>query len=103
MILIHTAVLVDDVRLTAEDMLVSCAVDVAWLLEHVQSGVLLPATGDDIDSWRFSGDAMKRARRLRELEHQFDAGPELAGLVADILDELDRIKCRLRRAGLSSE
>jgi chaperone modulatory protein CbpM len=34
------------------------------------------------------------------VERNFDAGPELAALVADMLDEIDLLRGRLRRAGI---
>jgi len=41
-----------------------------------------------------------RARRMRRLERDFDAVPEMAALVADLLEEMDALRARLRRAGL---
>jgi chaperone modulatory protein CbpM len=43
---------------------------------------------------------MLRARRMLEVERAFDAAPELAALVADLLEELDTLRARLSRAGL---
>jgi chaperone modulatory protein CbpM len=37
---------------------------------------------------------------MRQLERDFDAVPELAALVADLLEEMDTLRARLRRAGL---
>jgi hypothetical protein len=51
-------------------------------------------------TWRFSREHLRRARRMREMERVFDAEPELAALVADLLDEVDDLRARLRRAGL---
>ena len=50
--------------------------------------------------WRFPGTALARARRMRQLERDFDAVPEMAALVADLLEEMDALRARLRRAGL---
>jgi chaperone modulatory protein CbpM len=36
---------------------------------------------------------------MRQLERDFDAVPELAALVADLLEEVDDLRGRLRRAG----
>jgi chaperone modulatory protein CbpM len=49
--------------------------------------------------WRFGVAALERARRLREIERAFDAGPELAALVADMLEEMDELRAQLRRRG----
>jgi chaperone modulatory protein CbpM len=37
---------------------------------------------------------------MRRLERDFDAVPELAALVVDLIEELDAVRARLRRAGL---
>ncbi|MBK8132759.1 MAG: MerR family transcriptional regulator [Gammaproteobacteria bacterium] len=44
-----------------------------------------------------------RLRRIRALERDFDANPELAALVADLVEELDRLRTRLSRAGLATD
>lgn len=100
---VFTAVLVDDERLSTEEITFSCTVDHAWLVEHVQAGVLSPEPGSDMAAWRFSGADVKRVRRLLELERNFAACPELAGLVVDLLEEIERVKTRLRRAGVSTD
>jgi chaperone modulatory protein CbpM len=43
---------------------------------------------------------LARARRMHEIERAYDAAPELAALVADMLEELDELRARLRRAGM---
>ena len=45
--------------------------------------------------WRFSAAAILRARRMRDLERNFEAVPELAALMADLLEELDCLRARL--------
>ena len=47
-------------------------------------------------------DAYHGASRTLSLRvARVDANPELAGLVADLFDELERLRARLRRAGLA--
>ncbi|HEY0845826.1 MAG TPA: chaperone modulator CbpM [Noviherbaspirillum sp.] len=95
------AILLDEARLTMDELALSCTVSREWIIEHVHAGVLLSDPGPDPDQWFFSGNDLRRARRLCGVERDFDANPELAGLVADLFDELDRLRARLRRAGLS--
>jgi chaperone modulatory protein CbpM len=102
----HIALLLDDASLTIDELAVSCTVNREWVIEHVQAGVLgmlLAEPGSDPAQWSFTGRDLLRSRRLFELERNFDANPELAGLVADLLDELERLRVRLRRAGLSAD
>jgi chaperone modulatory protein CbpM len=95
------AVAVDEALLSFDELTVTCAVSFEWVIEHVQAGVLLEAPDPDVSIWKFSGRDLRRARRIRDLERTFDAGPELAGLVVDLLEETERLRARLRRAGLS--
>jgi chaperone modulatory protein CbpM len=37
---------------------------------------------------------------MARLERDFDAVPELAALVADLVDEIETLRARLRRVGL---
>lgn len=99
----HIAQLLDDARMTLEEIAQSCTVSREWIIEQVQAGALLDHHGGEPGRWSFSSRDLLRARRLRELERNFDATPELAGLVADLFDELERLRIRLRRAGLSPD
>jgi chaperone modulatory protein CbpM len=84
---------------TLEELCAACALEREWLMRRVEEG-LLPVSGAAAAEWRFSGVALARARRMRDIERNFDAVPELAALVADLLEEMDELRARLRRAGL---
>jgi chaperone modulatory protein CbpM len=94
-----TAVVIEETALTIHDVAIACSVSTQWVVRHVEEGAL-HCSGAMPEQWRFSGSALARARRIRALERHFEAGPELAALVADMLDEIDRLRARLRRAGL---
>jgi len=91
--------LLEDACLTLEELSRACAVPPDWVIEHVREG-LLPAPGESPSAWRFSSRDLLRARQMRRFERDFDAVPELAALVADLLAELEETRARLRRAGL---
>jgi chaperone modulatory protein CbpM len=91
--------LLEDVRLTLEELSTSCQVSPQWVAERVSAGVLRCETAPESAQWVFSGEDLQRARRLFQLKRDFDANPELAGLVADLFDELERLRKRLRRLG----
>jgi len=57
------------------------------LRDRVEEG-LVPAAPE----WRFSAVVVRRVRRMRALERDFDAAPELAALMADLLEELDALR-----------
>jgi len=65
--------------------------------------VLLESAGPDPGGWAFTSRDLIRAKQLCSLERQFEANPELAGLVVDLFDELERLRGRLRREGLTPE
>lgn len=85
----------DDELITLEELALACAATPDWVRVRVEEG-LLPAAGDGAPAWRFSAVAVRRARRMHALERDFDAAPELAALMADLLEELDALRARLR-------
>jgi len=95
------ALLLEDALLTVEELAFSCAVSREWVIEHVHAGLVSGEFGPDPREWRFSGSDLLRLRRVVGLERDFEANPELASLVADLSEELQRLRVRLRRAGLS--
>lgn len=97
------AVLLENACLSLDELATSCTVSREWVIEHVQAGVLLTEPDSDPARWSFTGRDLLRTRRLFDLERSFDANPELAGVVADLVDELERLRVRLRRAGLPAD
>lgn len=92
---ILTGTLLEDSWLTLEQMAAACAVNPDWLVRHLEEG-LIPHAESAAGVWRFSGAALVHVRRMRELERDFDAVPELAALMADLLEELDTLRARVR-------
>ena len=95
-----TAVLLDEAALTVEELALACSVEPDWVMRRVQTGILLREAPPQATSWRFTSSDLARARRLREIELEFDADEDLAALVVDLSDEVRRLKTRLRAAGL---
>jgi chaperone modulatory protein CbpM len=85
--------LMEDTWLTLEQVSAACAVEPEWLLRHLDEG-LFPQAQSVAGVWRFSAASLLRARRMRQLECDFDAVPELAALVADLLEEMDELRRR---------
>lgn len=90
--------LMEDCWLTLEQMAAACSVEPDWLIRHIDEG-LFPGVVSAAGTWRFSSANLLRARRMRELEIRFEAVPELAALMADLLEEMDELRARLRRGG----
>ena len=83
--------LMEESWLTLEQMAAACGVEPDWLMRHLDEG-LFPGAASVAGIWRFSGACLLRARRMHALERNFDAVPELAALVADMLEEMDALR-----------
>lgn len=104
---IFSGELIDDRLLGVEGLAQACAVDVEWIQARVKDG-LLSCTITRVESplsrspveyalknsleWRFASADLVRARRLVDIERTFDANPELAAFVADLLEEISTLK-----------
>lgn len=88
--------LLDETALTLEELAVACAVEPTWVMERVDAG-FLTGTFRAETTWCFVSADLVRARRLISLERDFDANPELAALVADLIDEVNRLKQQLKK------
>ena len=93
-------VLVDEALLTLEDLCRAGAVAPQWVADRVQAGLLVARQGEAA-AWRFDALTLRRVRRMARLERDFDAVPELAALVADLQDEIERLRQRLARSDLA--
>jgi chaperone modulatory protein CbpM len=86
-------VILEDACLTLEQLAAACAVEPTWIVTRVAEG-FFTAQGGATHEWRFTSATLRRARRMRSMERDFEAGPELAALVADLLEELDDLRSR---------
>jgi len=91
-----TGIVVDEQTLTIDELAHACAVERQWVVVRVEAGLLGTAAGADIREWRFASTELARARRLVALERDFDANEELAALVADLIEEVQELRARLR-------
>lgn len=90
--------ILEDACLTLEQLAGASALEHEWLASHVEAG-LIPVEGaltGPRRAWRFTATALTRVRRMRDIERTYDAGPELAALVADMLEEMDSLRRRVR-------
>jgi len=88
--------LLDESWLTLEQVAATCQVEADWLQRHIDEG-LVPRIECIEGIWRVSGGMVARIRRTRQIERDFDALPELAALVADLLEEMDALRAQLKR------
>lgn len=92
------SVMIDDesASLTLEELAAACAVEPHWVVERVEAGFIGDYAAVVRTRWRFASAELMRARRLAALERQMDANPELAALVADLIEEVQALRKRLR-------
>jgi chaperone modulatory protein CbpM len=82
-------VLIDDDGLSCEEFASACAVSVEWIERHVASGLLEAGA---MGTTRFTSVQLLRARRLADIERTFEANDELAALVVDLIEEVERLR-----------
>ncbi len=99
---ILSGAVIDEAMLTLDELARACAVEPRWVEMRVQAGLLECGSGV-ASEWRFASAQLVRARRMAALERDFDANEELAALVADLIEEVQWLRARLRAAGLSDE
>lgn len=91
-------ILEEQTDLTISEVCQACAVQVETIVELVDEGVLSPI-GREPHRWLFTGTHLRRATVAIRLQR--DLGVNLAGaaLALQLLDELEALQARLRKAG----
>ena len=93
-----TGELLDDARLTLDELARACAAEPGWIIERVEAGYLCRMDDGKPETWRFASAELVRARQLRAMERDFDANPELAALVVDLIEEVRLLRQQISRA-----
>lgn len=73
----------------------ACGVSEAFVRELVDEGLLVAPR----DPWGFGGEEIARVRRIRRLQRDFEANLQSVGAMLGLLDEVERLRAALRRAG----
>ena len=84
--------------LTLDELCRACAVSADWVDQRVRAGLLAPRIepAAPAGTSRFDAALLLRVRVMHRIERDFDAVPELAALVADLQDEIRRLRLRSR-------
>lgn len=88
---IQIPTVVETTWLSVEEVAAACGVDPQWLYTRIEQGLFPPAEWVE-GRWRCTIAALRRARRMHAIERDFEAVPELAALVADLLEQLDVLR-----------
>ena len=89
----------ENVLLRAADIARACGESEAWVLELVQASILDTAAHSQAPML-FAGHALFVARRVRRLQRDLGVNLEGAALALDLLERIERLEARLRRAGV---
>ena len=82
-------ILIDDDGLSVEELASACAVTCEWIERDVEGGLIEVASAETM---RFTSAQLLRARRLADIERTFEANEELAALVVDLIEEVERLR-----------
>jgi chaperone modulatory protein CbpM len=94
--LVSGEVLEEDVELTLVELCQACRMQAEQVLDLVEQGVIEPL-GHDPARWRFRGVSMRRVRLVQRLERDLGVNVAGAALALELLEELERLRARLRR------
>ena len=83
-------------ELTLRELSQACGLPAERLLEYVDLGIIEPA-GSGVHRWRFASTVVTRLHKASRLQRDFGLDPAALALVLDLLDEMDRLRARLRR------
>ena len=88
----------DDAWLEIDQLALACQVEPGFIEHLVEEGLIAPAHTDP--AWRFGSHELTRLRRIRRLQRDFEANLQSVAVMLDLMDEVDRLKAALTRAGL---
>jgi chaperone modulatory protein CbpM len=77
----------------------ACGVEVDFVRTLVDEGLVQPPL--EASPWRFGGNELARVLRIRRLQRDFEANLQSVAVMLDLLDEIERLRVALHRAGLS--
>lgn len=82
-------------ELTLIEVSRSCAVQVGFILELIEEGIVAPIAGDTPDNWRLSGTQLRHVTLASRLQR--DLGVNLAGaaLALQLLDEIETLRAQI--------
>jgi chaperone modulatory protein CbpM len=85
----------EQIEWTLSELCLVCNRQEEWIINLVDEGMLNPL-GENQENWRFSGTSISRVHTAMRLEH--DLGINIAGvaLVIELIDEVEKLRYRLK-------
>jgi chaperone modulatory protein CbpM len=88
----------EEIHLTLTELCRACGATEEHVITWTFEGVLEPI-GAAPQEWRFSGQALRRARLASRLTRDLELNPPGVALALDLLDEIAELQGRLLRVG----
>ena len=90
----------DEHALDLEAFAAACGTEAEFVRLLVDEGLVQPVAQQP--AWRFGGEELARVRRIRRLQRDFEANLQSVAVMLDLLDEIDRLRSQLQRAGIAA-
>jgi len=92
--------LADEHALDLEAFAMACGTEVDFVRLLVDEGLVQPSV--EQPTWRFGGEELARVRRVRRLQRDFEANLQSVAVMLDLIDEIERLRAQLKRAGIAA-
>ena len=89
----------DDHPFELDAFALACGTEAAFIRLLIDEGLVQPLAWHP--AWRFGGEELARVRRIRRLQRDFEANLQSVAVMLDLLDEVERLRAALHRAGIS--
>lgn len=90
----------DEQTLEVDAFAQACGTAVEVIRQLVDEGLVQPAAVQP--DWRFGGEELARVRRILRLQRDFEANLDSIAVMLDLMDEIERLRALLRRAGIAA-
>jgi chaperone modulatory protein CbpM len=92
--------LTDEHALDLEAFAAACGTEAEFVRQLVDEGLVQPIV--EQPTWRFGGEELARVRRIRRLQRDFEANLQSVAVMIDLIDEIERLRAQLQRAGIAA-
>jgi chaperone modulatory protein CbpM len=92
--------LADEHALDLDAFAAACGTEAEFVRLLVDEGLVQPVAQQP--AWRFGGEELARVRRIRRLQRDFEANLQSVAVMLDLLDEIERLRSKLQRAGIAA-
>ena len=92
--------LTDEHALDLETFATACGTEVEFVRLLVDEGLVQPVAVQP--AWRFGGEELARVRRICRLQRDFEANLQSVAVMLELIDEIDRLRSQLQRAGIAA-